>query len=245
MDNLRIDNRRNDELREVSFIPNFTNNKDGSCLVSFGNTKVLCNATFNAGHVPGFLRNSGQGWVTAEYSMLPKATNDRNQREAVKGGQTGRTLEIQRLIGRSLRAVVDMSKLGENGIIIDCDVIQADGGTRTASICGGYIVLYMCIQNALKNGIIKESPIINSVAAVSCGIVNGQILLDLKYEEDSNADVDANFIISGTGELIDIQATSEGNPFKKDELLEMLSLAEKGISEISALQQKTIESLKI
>jgi len=244
MSSLRIDNRRNDELREVSFIPNFTNNKDGSCLVSFGNTKVICNATFNAGHVPGFLRNSGRGWLTAEYSMLPKATNERNQREAVKGSQSGRTLEIQRLIGRSLRAIIDTEKLGEHTIIIDCDVIQADGGTRTASICGGFVVLSMCAQNALKNGILKESPIVNSVAAVSCGIHHGNVLLDLKYEEDSTADVDANFIISGTGELIDIQATSEGAPFKTDDFLKMLSLAEKGISEIKSLQHAALESLK-
>jgi len=244
MNNLRIDNRKNDELREVSFIPNFTNNKDGSCLVSFGNTKVLCNATFNFGHVPSFLRNSGKGWLTAEYSMLPKATNDRNQREAVKGAQSGRTLEIQRLIGRSLRAVLDTSKLGEHTIIIDCDVIQADGGTRTASICGGFVVLSMCIQNAIKNGLLKESPIVNSVAAVSCGIHQGNVLLDLKYEEDSTADVDANFIVSGTGELIDIQATSEGAPFKTDDLLQMLSFAEKGITEIKALQQAALESIK-
>lgn len=235
-ENMRIDNRNNNEIRNVSFIPNFIKNSDGSCLVAFGDTKVICNATFQQGYVPSFLRNTGEGWLTAEYAMLPKATMQRSPRESVKGQQTGRSIEIQRLIGRALRKALDLKKLGENSIIIDCDVIQADGGTRTASITGGFLALSICIENAIKNNFILENPIINSIAAVSCGIVNGEVLLDLNYEEDSIAEVDANFVISGDGNIVDISATSEKGNLSTNKFTEMLQLAMQGIQKINIIR---------
>lgn len=238
---MRAYNRCNNEIRDVSFIPNFIKNSDGSCLVSFGDTKVICNATFQHGSVPSFLRNTGEGWLTAEYSMLPRATVQRNQRESVKGQQSGRSVEIQRLIGRSLRKALDLKKLGENSIIIDCDVIQADGGTRTASITGGFLALTLCIDSALKNNLIRENPIVTSVAAVSCGVINSELFLDLNYEEDSVAEVDANFVISGEGNIIDISATSEKGMLSTDTFVKMLELAKQGIKQIDIIR----DSVKI
>lgn len=240
MENLRLNNRKNNEMRNVNFTLNFTNNKDGSCLVCFGDTKVLCNATFQNGFVPTFLKNSEQGWLSAEYAMLPKATESRNTRESVKGQQSGRSVEIQRLIGRSLRAALDLEKLGKNSIIIDCDVLQADGGTRTASITGGFVALVLCVQNALKMGYIKENPIKTGISAVSVGIMNGITLLDLDYKEDSNTSVDANFIISDEGNLIDISASAEKEMFSETQLYEMIEYAKIGCKTIQDMRKKIL-----
>ena len=228
-----------DKLREIEFIPNFSVHSEGSCLVKFGDTHVLCSATIED-KVPIFLRNSGKGWITAEYGMLPRSTNIRMQREASKGKQSGRTLEIQRLIGRSLRTVVDLSLLGERQIIIDCDVIQADGGTRTASISGGWVALNLAIKKLINSGKIYENPLKNQVAAISCGIWKGQPILDLDYAEDSNADTDANFVFSSDNKLIEIQVTAENNPFNFDEFKALFQLAKDGTDKIFFLQKNSI-----
>ena len=226
-------------LRPVTFDLNATKHAEGSCLVKFGDTHVLCTASVDE-RVPPFLRNSGRGWVTAEYGMLPRSTNTRMDREASRGKQSGRTLEIQRLIGRSLRAVMDMEALGERQIRIDCDVLQADGGTRTASITGGFIALYLALSNLQSNGLIKEIPVLDQVAAVSCGIYNGKVLLDLDYKEDSDAGVDANFVLTGANKIIEVQATAEDKAFDKSEFNDLLQLAESGISQLVKLQKTAL-----
>ncbi|MFT5062679.1 MAG: ribonuclease PH [Gammaproteobacteria bacterium] len=231
----RPSGRQPDELRQVSITRNYTCHAEGSVLIEFGATKVLCTASVEE-RVPGFLRGKGQGWVTAEYGMLPRATGSRNGREAARGKQTGRTQEIQRLIGRSLRAVVDMDALGERTITLDCDVIQADGGTRTASITGAYIALVDAINGLLAKKVIKKNPIHGQVAAISVGIYNGVPVLDLDYPEDSNAETDMNVVMNDAGGFIEIQGTAEGHAFRRNEMDAMLALAEKGIAELVALQ---------
>ncbi len=231
--------RAPDQLRPVSLEPGFTRHAEGSCLVKFGDTHVLCTASLDEG-VPGFLRGSGKGWVTAEYGMLPRSTHSRMRREAAAGKQSGRTQEIQRLVGRSLRAIVDLSALGERQIVIDCDVLQADGGTRTASITGGYVALAQCIAYMKKTGMVTKPALKDHVAAISCGIVKGSALLDLDYDEDSTAETDANFVMTGAGGLVEIQGTAEGAPFSDAEFTELLRLARKGIGELVTLQKSVI-----
>ena len=237
---MRPSNRAPDEMRPVTLTSNYTMHAEGSVLVEFGNTKVLCNASVEE-RVPGFLRGQGKGWVTAEYGMLPRSTTERMGREAARGKQGGRTMEIQRLIGRSLRAVMDMQKLGERTITVDCDVIQADGGTRTASITGGFVALAEAIQKMLADGVIKESPLTGSVASVSVGIYKGTPVLDLDYPEDSNAETDMNIVMTGSGEFIEVQGTAEGHPFSEEEMHQMFALAKKGIGELSAYQKTALE----
>jgi ribonuclease PH len=227
------------ELRSVSLVPGFAKHAEGSCLVKCGDTHVLVTASLEE-TTPSFLRGSGKGWVTAEYGMLPRATNTRMRREAATGKQSGRTQEIQRLIGRSLRAVVDLAALGERQIILDCDVLQADGGTRTASITGGYIALAQCIGFMTKTGMVTKPVLKDHVAAVSCGIVGGAAVLDLDYAEDSTALTDANFVMTGTGGLVEIQGTAEGAPFSDEEFGKLLLLARKGINELVVLQKAAI-----
>ena len=227
------------ELRKISFEKNVNIHADGSCLVKFGNTHVLCLATIDE-KVPNWLRNSGKGWVTAEYGMLPRSTNTRMDREAAKGKQSGRTQEIQRLIGRSLRSIVDLTNLGERQIKIDCDVIQADGGTRTASISGGFISLYLAVKKLKDNYNIQKPIIKNFIGAVSAGIIDGKPLLDLNYIEDSEAQVDANFVICENGEISEIQVTGEEFFFSDNQFNEIFRLAKKGINEIIELQKKTL-----
>ena len=231
-------NRKSDQLREIEIIPNFNAHAEGSCLIKAGNTHVLCTATVDT-HVPRWLKGQGRGWVTAEYGMLPRSTHDRINREA-KRGQTGRTQEIQRLIGRALRASVDLKKLGERQIVVDCDVLQADGGTRTASITGGFVALKIAIDGLIKHGLVRGNPIVANVAAVSCGIVSGQALLDLDYDEDSSADTDANFVLASDGKLVEIQATAEENTFSEQEFTQMLGLAKQGVAELFAKQNKAV-----
>jgi len=228
-------------MRDVKITRNYTMHAEGSVLVEFGNTKVLCTASVES-KVPHWLRGKGSGWVTAEYGMLPRSTGSRLRREAVGGKQGGRTMEIQRLIARSLRAAIDLSVLGENMITVDCDVIQADGGTRTASITGGYIALADAIQFLLDNNKIKKNPLLGNVASVSVGIYQGTPVLDLDYDEDSNAETDMNVVMNDTEAFIEVQGTAEGHAFKKSELDDMLALAQKGIAELVALQNKAIES---
>ena len=239
---MRALSRKNENLRKVELLAGVNKFADGSCLVTFGDTRVLCTATIE-NKVPMFLKHSGSGWVTAEYAMLPTSCQSRIEREVVKGRQTGRTLEIQRLIGRSLRAVVDLKKMGERQIIVDCDVLQADGGTRTASITGGYIALYQAMQKLKYKYRLSELPINDYVAAITCGIVNGQPMLDLDFEEDSHAETDANFVITGSGGIVEIQGTAEKIPFTENEFLKLLSLARNGIVELIQLQKKVIVSL--
>jgi len=231
--------RAPDQLRPISLEPGFTRHAEGSCLVKFGDTHVLCTASLEEG-TPGFLRGSGKGWVTAEYGMLPRSTHSRMRREAAQGKQSGRTQEIQRLVGRSLRAVTDMAALGERQITIDCDVLQADGGTRTASITGGYVALAQCIAYMKKTGMVTKPVLKDHVAAISCGIVKGGALLDLDYDEDSTAETDANFVMTGGGGLVEIQGTAEGAPFSDEQFVEMLRLARKGIGELITLQKSVI-----
>jgi len=226
-------------MRSVSLEPGFSKHAEGSCLVRFGDTHVLCTASLDE-RVPPFLKGSGKGWVTAEYGMLPRATNTRMDREAAKGKQSGRTQEIQRLVGRALRAVTDLGKLGERQIKIDCDVIQADGGTRTAAITGSYVALYQCLQHMKRLKMVANIPMIDSVAAVSCGIVKGEAVLDLDYVEDSGAETDANFVLTGAGKLIEVQATAEGAPFAETELLRMLELARLGVGQLAGLQKAAL-----
>ncbi len=239
---MRIDNRTSSQLRQVTFERNYTKHAEGSVLVSFGDTKVLCNATVEAG-VPRWLRGQGKGWLTAEYGMLPRATNTRTQREATRGKQSGRTQEIQRLIGRSLRAMLDLSKLGENTIYVDCDVIQADGGTRTASITGSAIAVIDAIEKMQQREgkkQLKTDPLIGLVGAISVGIKDGEVLLDLNYQEDSNCDTDLNVVMTQKGEFIEIQGTAEEKPFTRQQADKMLEVAEKGIAELVEMQQKAL-----
>ncbi len=234
---MRPSGRAPDELRPVRFTRRYTRHAEGSVLVEFGDTKVLCTATIESG-VPSFLRNSGQGWITAEYGMLPRATHSRSPREAAKGKQSGRTQEIQRLIGRSLRAVVDLRSLGERTITLDCDVLQADGGTRTASITGAYVALADAVDALLKRRDLKENPLHGQVAAVSVGIVGGVPVLDLDYAEDSEAETDMNVVMNGGGGFVEVQGTAEGHAFRRHELDELLNLAAGGIGQLVALQQQ-------
>lgn len=236
---MRPSGRAPDEMRALSFETGYTCHAEGSVLVSFGNTKVLCTASVEE-KIPPFLRGKGEGWVTAEYSMLPRATHTRGSREAAKGKQTGRTQEIQRLIGRSLRAVVDLKKLGERQIVLDCDVIQADGGTRTAAISGSWVALRLAVQGLLAKGLITEDPLTRKVAAVSCGIYKGAPVLDLDYPEDSDADADANFVLIEGGDIAEVQATAEGNPYDEEALLRLLRLARIGCNQIFAAQDKAV-----
>lgn len=240
----RPNDRKDNQLREVSFQRGFTIYAEGSCLVSFGNTKVLCNASFTPG-VPRFKKDSGEGWVTAEYAMLPRATHDRSDRESVKGKIGGRTHEISRLIGRSLRAVIDYKALGENTIVIDCDVLQADGGTRTAAITGAFVALADAIAWAKEKGHIPKSakPIIDTVAAVSVGIVDGVAVSDLEYVEDVRADTDMNVVVTGRGLFVEVQGTAEAEPFDRDELNKLLELALDSTAELSRLQLATLGSV--
>lgn len=228
-------NRAPDGLRPVTLTPNASRHAEGSCLVQFGHTKVLCTASVES-FVPPFLRNTGSGWVTAEYGMLPRATNSRNPREAAKGKQSGRTQEIQRLIGRSLRTSIDLAKLGERQIVVDCDVLEADGGTRTASITGGYVALALAVATLQKRGDIKTNPMLDPVAAISCGIVRGKALLDLDYDEDSSAEVDANIIMTGQGRMVELQMSGEEATFSEAQVAELLALGKAGVAQLIALQ---------
>jgi len=232
----RPSERLPDVLRPVTLETGVNRYAEGSCLVSFGHTRVLVTASLEEG-VPGFLRGKGQGWVTAEYGMLPRATHTRGRREAAQGKQSGRTQEIQRLIGRSLRAVTDLKALGERQISIDCDVIQADGGTRTASVTGAWVALRLATRYLLDEGVIARDPILDQVAAISCGVFEGTPVLDLDYEEDSNAEADANFVLTGHGDIVEIQATGEKRGFSEGEFEALFALARKGIGELVALQR--------
>ena len=234
---MRPSGRAADQLRPVSLEPGFSRHAEGSCLVRFGDTHVLCTASVED-KVPPFMRNSGRGWITAEYGMLPRSTHTRTEREAARGKQSGRTLEIQRLIGRSLRACVDAQALGERQIKLDCDVIQADGGTRTAAITGSWVALHGAIARLRKAGQIATDPLIGQVAAVSCGIYGGVPVLDLDYAEDSKAEADANFVLTGDGRIIEIQGTAEGAPFAEADFLTLMSLARGGIAELMDLQRR-------
>ena len=236
---MRRSNRASDQMRVVSLTPGFSRHAEGSCLVKFGDTHVLCTASLEE-KVPGWMRNSGKGWVTAEYGMLPRSTGERMRREASAGKQGGRTLEIQRLIGRSLRAVVDLPALGERQITVDCDVIQADGGTRTAAITGGWVALSDCINWMKARDMLRGNPLRDHVAAISCGVHNGVAVLDLDYAEDSEADTDANFVMTGAGNLVEVQATAEKIPFSEDQLSALLALARKGIGKLVDLQKLAV-----
>lgn len=238
---MRPSNRQPDEMRQIKITRNYTMHAEGSVLIEFGNTKVLCTASVET-RVPNWLRGKGKGWVTAEYGMLPRATGLRTGREAARGKQGGRTMEIQRLIARSLRAAVNLEALGEHSITIDCDVIQADGGTRTASITGGYIALADAIQHLLDKKLIKKNPMFGNVASVSVGIYKGTPVLDLDYPEDSNAETDMNVVMNDNNAFIEIQGTAEGHAFNGDELNAMLDLAKKGINELFTAQQKALAS---
>lgn len=236
---LRPSGRAADEIREVKFTRRYTMHAEGSVLVEFGNTKVLCTASIEE-RVPGFLRGSGQGWITAEYGMLPRSTGSRMGREAARGKQGGRTMEIQRLIGRSLRAAVDLEKLGEHTITIDCDVIQADGGTRTASITGGFVALADAIQHLLDNNMITEDPIVSYVASISVGIYQGKPVSDLDYPEDSNCETDMNIVMNDQGGFIEIQGTAEGKAFSEEELQAMLALGKDAIAHLVERQKTAL-----
>ena len=236
---MRPSGRAPDQMRQIAIETEFTIHAEGSVLVAFGNTKVLVTASVEE-KVPPFLRGKGQGWVTAEYGMLPRATHTRGSREAAKGKQSGRTQEIQRLIGRSLRAVVDMAKLGERQIVIDCDVIQADGGTRTASISGAWVAMRLAVDKLIAAGAIAADPIEDSVAAISCGIYKGTPVLDLDYDEDSVAEADGNFVLTGKGQIVEVQASAEGATYDEEGLLRLLRLARIGCGEIFAAQAKAV-----
>ena len=226
-------------MRDTEIVPNFSPYPEGSCLIKCGNTHVVCSASLDK-NVPRWLKNSGSGWVTAEYGMIPRSTSERMSREAARGKQSGRTQEIQRLIGRSLRSVIDLEEFKDSQIIIDCDVIQADGGTRTASISGAFVALQLCIEKMLNKKIIKKNPIRENIAAISCGIINGEPLLDLDFDEDQNAGVDANFVITETGKLVEVQMTSEKQLCSEESFYTMLQLAKSGVTEIIQIQKKIV-----
>lgn len=236
----RVDGRKADEMRTIFLGPSFAKFAEGSCFVKFGDTHVLCTSTVEE-RVPPFLRNTGSGWITAEYGMLPRCSPERIDREASKGRQTGRTQEIQRLIGRTLRAVVDLKMLGERQIKIDCDVLQADGGTRTAAITGAYVAMHQAFKKLVSQKKVSSFPIIEQIAAISCGIVKDQVVLDLNYAEDSKADVDANFVMTASGKIIEIQMSSEKRPFSRAEMDQMLSLSAKGIEELINHQKNALK----
>ena len=240
---MRQSGRKSNQLRPISLELSPLINAEGSCLIKIGNTHVMCSASYDT-TVPPFLRNQNRGWITAEYGMLPSSTSQRNKREAAQGKQSGRTQEIQRLIGRTMRSIIDLQKLGERQITIDCDVINADGGTRTAAITGSYVALHLAIRSLMKKRILKVNPLINQVAAVSCGIYKGQPILDLDYLEDSDAEVDSNFVFAGNGNLIEIQGTAEKKPFSEEQFLEMLKLAKAGAAELFKLQNQVLLNLQ-
>ena len=239
---MRPSGRKFNQLREISIEPSILKHAEGSCIVKFGNTHVICSASIDES-VPRFLKGRGNGWVTAEYGMLPRSTKERMQRESSNGKQGGRTLEIQRLIGRSMRAAVDLKVLGERQIYIDCDVVNADGGTRTAAITGSYVALHLAIRTMMDKKIIRTNPLISQVAAVSCGIYKGKAVLDLDYAEDSTAEVDANFVFNQKGNLIEIQGTGEESDFTTEQLLEMLKIASEGCNELFRLQNQVLLQL--
>jgi len=236
---MRPSGRAIDQLRDIVLETDVNKYAEGSCLARFGDTHVLCTASIEES-IPPWLRNSGRGWITAEYGMLPRSTGSRTDREAARGKQSGRTQEIQRLIGRSLRAVTDLTAFGERQVRIDCDVIQADGGTRTAAITGGYVALHLAFQHLKEIGAIKALPFTDQVAAVSCGIFQGQEVLDLDYAEDSTAQADANFVLTATGGVVEVQGTAEDEPFTRKQFEELLNLAEKGVQELCARQNKAL-----
>ena len=236
---MRFDGRNNEQMRPVSMEVGFINHAEGSVLIKMGNTWVICTATVEE-KVPSFLKGAGKGWVTAEYGMLPRSTNSRMAREAARGKQSGRTQEIQRLIGRALRPVVDLSKLGERTIHIDCDVIKADGGTRTASVTGSYIALAQAIDGLMRTGALKVTPLVDTVAAISLGIVDGEKMLDLCYEEDSKAEVDMNIVMTGSGKLIEIQGTAENEPFSLTQCMDLIYMAKEGIMQLIDMQKESL-----
>jgi len=232
----RSDNRTLEQMRPVNIIPDFISTAEGSVLIEVGNTRVICTATVEES-VPKFMSGRGKGWITSEYAMLPRSTLTRTPRESTKGRPSGRSQEIQRLIGRSLRAITDLSKLGERTLFVDCDVIQADGGTRTASITGAFVAVGLAMKKLVEAGTLKASPLRDFVAATSVGIVDGEILLDLCYEEDSRADTDMNFVMTGGGKLVEVQATAEQNPYEEQQLLKMIAIARKGVEGLIAQQR--------
>ena len=236
---MRPSGRAPDQLRKISLEPGFSRHAEGSCLVKFGDTHVLCTASVDE-RVPPWMRNSGKGWVTAEYGMLPRSTHTRTDREAARGKQSGRTQEIQRLIGRALRAVVDLPAMGERQINMDCDVLQADGGTRTASITGAWVALHFAFDRLIKEGKLSANPMTGQVAAVSCGLFEGTAVLDLDYPEDSKAQADANFVLTGDGGIVEVQGTAEDKPFSEPQFMELLVLAKKGVIELTHLQRLAI-----
>jgi ribonuclease PH len=236
---MRPSKRQPDELRRVSFDRAVSRHAEGSCLIKFGDTHVLCTASLEE-RIPPWLKGQGRGWVTAEYAMLPRATHERTRREVTTGHPSGRTQEIQRLVGRALRAVVDLTKLGERQITVDCDVIQADGGTRTAAITGSWIALHDCIQWMRLRDMVRDGVLRDQIAAVSCGLYKGEPVLDLDYPEDSNAEADANFVMTGSGGIVEVQATAEGAPFTDEQFAALLGLAKKGIGELVQLQKLTV-----
>ena len=236
---MRPSGRALDELRTVTMEPGFSKHAEGSCLIKFGDTHVLCTASLEE-RVPPWIRGTGKGWVTAEYGMLPRATNTRMNREAARGKQSGRTQEIQRLIGRSLRAVTDLETMGELQITVDCDVIQADGGTRTASITGAYVAMHQAFQSAVERGLIASVPLIDQVAGISCGLYKDTAILDLDYLEDSAAEADTNFVLTGTKGIVEIQGTAEDYPFSEDQFMELMALAKKGVQELVQLQREAL-----
>jgi len=236
---MRPSGRALDVMRSVTLEPGFAKHAEGSCLIKFGDTHVLCAATLEE-RVPPWIRGQGKGWVTAEYGMLPRATNSRMAREAARGKQSGRTQEIQRLIGRSLRAVTDLEAMGEMQITVDCDVIQADGGTRTASITGAYVALHLALRGAVERGLIESVPLVDQVAAVSCGLYKENAVLDLDYLEDSAAEADTNFVLTGANGIVEIQGTAEDYPFSEDQFMELMRLAKKGVGELVQLQRDVL-----
>lgn len=238
---MRSSGRALDALRDASFVTGFAHHAEGSCLIRMGGTEVLCSASLER-KVPPFLRNSGQGWITAEYGMLPRATHTRSDREAARGRQSGRTQEIQRLIGRSLRAIADRARLGEMTLTLDCDVLNADGGTRCAAITGGYVALALALRHLERTHTLAQSPLIGQVAAVSCGIIQGEPMLDLDYGEDSTAEADANFVLTAAGGIVEVQGTAERKPFSEAEFVTLLTLARRGCESLFALQRRAIEA---
>ena len=235
----RPSGRELSQIRNVEIIPNVNKHAEGSCLVKFGDTHVLCLATAEE-KVPGWMKNSGKGWVTGEYGMLPRSTGSRMDREAARGKQSGRTQEIQRLIGRALRSVVDFEAMGERQVRVDCDVIQADGGTRTAAITGGFVAMHLAFQHIVKTGLLKEVPVKDTVSAVSCGIYNGALVADLDYDEDSAAETDANFVITGKGGIVEVQGTAEIDPFSEEQFIDLLKLAKASCAELAEMQKKVL-----
>ncbi|CAI8314285.1 MAG: Ribonuclease PH [Rhodospirillaceae bacterium] len=239
----RTAGRTPEDIRSLTIEPHFSPYAEGSCLICVGNTHVICTASVDE-KVPPFLRGAGRGWVTAEYGMLPRATHSRMDREAARGKQSGRTQEIQRLIGRSLRAIIDLEKLGERQIKIDCDVIRADGGTRTASITGAWVALSLAVEDLMQKGLIAAMPLRDQVAAISCGLVAGEALADLDYNEDSNAETDANFVLTASGGIVEIQGTAEQHPFSESQLMEMMTLAKKGCQQLFEVQMQAVRTAK-